>query len=142
MLAGVIFELFTGKPSMAESYRIADIYKSCSEEKNGGGIIGGSAAYLLYHFLGMIGTVLTVLVGGIISLVVVTEKSFMSGVRAGGRRMYERTREDAEYRAERARIRRQEMEEERRLRQEERARREEELEKEKSSVWIRRSAAS
>ena len=131
LLAGVIFELFTGKPSMAESYRIADIYKSCSEEKNGGGIIGGSAAYLLYHFLGMIGTVLTVLVGGIISLVVVTEKSFMSGVRAGGRRMYERTREDAEYRAERARIRRQEMEEERRLRQEERARREEELEKEK-----------
>ena len=131
LLAGVIFELFTGKPSMAESYRIADIYKSCSEEKNGGGIIGGSAAYLLYHFLGMIGTVLTVLVGGIISLVVVTEKSFMSGVRDGGRRMYERTREDAEYRAERARIRRQEMEEERRLRQEERARREEELEKEK-----------
>ncbi len=131
LLAGVIFELFTGKPSMAESYRIADIYKSCSEEKNGGGIIGGSAAYLLYHFLGMIGTVLTVLVGGIISLVVVTEKSFMSGVRDGGRRMYERTREDAEYRAERARIRRQEIEEERRLRQEERARREEELEKEK-----------
>ncbi len=131
LIAGVIFELFTGKPSMAESYRIADIYKSCSEEKNGGGIIGGSAAYLLYHFLGMIGTVLTVLVGGIISLVVVTEKSFMSGVRDGGRRMYERTREDAEYRAERARIRRQEIEEERRLRQEERARREEELEKEK-----------
>lgn len=131
LIIGVIFELFTGKPSSAESYQIKEIYESCSREKNGGGVISGSVAYLLYHFLGLIGTVLSVLVGAIISVVVLTEKSFVSGVKSGGRKVYERTREDAEYRRERARIRKEELEEERRLRREEKLLREEEIENEK-----------
>lgn len=131
LIAGVVFELFTGKPSNAESYQIKEIYESCSQEKNGGGVISGSVAYLLYHFLGLIGTVLSVLVGAIISVVVLTEKSFVSGVKTGGRKVYERTREDAEYRRERARIRREEQEEERRLRREEKLLRKEEIENEK-----------
>ncbi len=131
LIAGVIFELFTGKPSAAESYKLGEIYTSCSREKNGGGIVAGSVAYLLYHFLGMIGTVLTILVAGIVSLVVLTEKSFVSGVKSRGRMVYERTREDAEYRRERARIRRQEQEEERRLLEEQNKLRRQELENEK-----------
>ena len=131
LIAGVIFELFTGKPSAAESYELGEIYKSCSTQKNGGGIVAGSVAYLLCHFLGMIGTVLTILVAGIVSLVVLTEKSFVSGVKSRGRMVYERTREDAEYRRERARIRRQEQEEERRLLEEQEQLRRQELENEK-----------
>lgn len=131
LIVGILFELFTGAPGAAESYQIKSIYESCSSKHNGGGVIAGSLAYLLYHFMGMIGTVLTLLVAAIISIVVLTEKSFVSGVKSGSKKVYERTREDARYRKERAEIRRQEIEEERRLRREERQLHAEEIENEK-----------
>lgn len=117
LLVGMIFDLFTGRPAAAESYQIKEIYSLSSENKNGGGVIAGSLSYLFYHFLGLIGTVLSILVGIVISIVVITDKSFVTGVKSGGRKVYEKTKEDAQYRRERARIRREEMEEEKRLRQ-------------------------
>ena len=131
LIAGMIFELFTGAPEAAQSYQLAEIYKECSKEHHGGGVIAGSLAYLCYHFMGMIGTVLTMLVAAIIAIVVLTEKSFVSGVKSGSRKVYERTREDARYRRERAQIRREEIEEERRVRREQQKLKEEELENEK-----------
>lgn len=131
LIVGMVFDLFTGRPSSAESYQIKEIYSSSSQDKNGGGVIAGSLAYLFYHFLGLIGTVLAILVGAIISVVVITDKSFVTGVKSGGRKVYERTREDAEYRRERARARREEIEEEKRLRMERKLLHEEELENEK-----------
>ncbi|MBD5455982.1 MAG: DNA translocase FtsK [Lachnospiraceae bacterium] len=131
LIIGIVFDLFTGKPGAAESYQIKEIYESCSQERNGGGVLGGSLAYLCCHFLGMTGTILVVLVGAVISVVVITDKSFVTGVRAGSRKVYERTREDAQYRRERAIERRKEQEEERRLRMEQKQLREEEIENEK-----------
>lgn len=131
LLVGVVCEFFTGAPVRAESYQIQEIYKSCSENHNGGGVIGGSLAYCLHHFLGMAGSVLLILVAVIISLVILTEKSFVSGVKSGGKKMYQRSKEDAAYRRERARIRREEMEEERQRRLEEKRLRQEEIENEK-----------
>jgi len=131
LLVGVVCELFTGAPKAAESYQIGEIYKNCSTSHAGGGVIGGSLAYLLYHFLGLVGTVLIILVAAVISIVILTEKSFVSGVKSGSRKVYERSREDAAYRRERARIRRQEMEEERLRREEEKRIRQEEMENEK-----------
>lgn len=131
LMIGVVCELFTGAPQAAESYQMKDIFLTCSEKHLGGGVIGGSIAFLLYRFLGLIGTVLVILVAVIISLVVLTDKSFVSGVKTGGRKVYERSREDAAYRRERARARREEMEEEKKRREEERRLREEEKENEK-----------
>lgn len=131
LMVGVVCELFTGAPQAAESYQIKDIFLTCSEKHLGGGVIGGSIAFLLYRFLGLIGTVLVILVAVIISLVVLTDKSFVAGVKTGGRKVYERSREDAAYRRERARARREEMEEEKKRREEERRLREEEKENEK-----------
>ena len=131
LLVGMIFDLFTGRPGAAESYQIKDIYTQSSENKNGGGVVAGSLSYLFYHFLGLIGTVLSILVGTVISIVVITDKSFVSGVRSGGKKVYERTKEDAQYRRERARIRREEMEEEKRQRLKQKQIRVEELENEK-----------
>ena len=131
LLISMIFDLFTGRPAEAENYQIKDIYIQSSENKNGGGVIGGSLSYLFYHFLGLIGTVLSILVGTVISIVVITDKSFVTGVKSGGRKVYERTMEDAQYRKERARIRREELEEEKRLRQQQKQIRVEELENEK-----------
>ncbi len=131
LIVGMLFELFTGAPAKAETYDIKAIYEECSTNHHGGGVFAGSLAYLCYHFMGMIGTALAILVAAIISLVVLTEKSFVSGVKSGSRKVYEKTKEDARYRRERAQVRREEIEEERRMKREQRQLREEEIENEK-----------
>ena len=138
LLISMACELFTIEPSLVENYQVKEIYLRCSERHNGGGIIAGSLLYASYKFLGMVGTVLAILVLGVICMVIVTEKSFIGGVTKQGRRMYERSVEDAEYRRERAAQRRSAMEEKRARAEEKRARaaqerrlREEELENEK-----------
>ena len=67
----------------------------------------------------------------IIALIVITDKSFMKGVKSGSRKVYERSREDAAYRRERAQKRREEAEELRKRREEERRLREEQKEDQK-----------
>ncbi|MDE5937880.1 MAG: DNA translocase FtsK, partial [Lachnospiraceae bacterium] len=131
LLLGMCFEFFSANPAGAESYQIAEIYARCSEGHAGGGIIAGSFTYLSCKFLGTVGTVLLILVLGIICLVIVTEKSFIGGVAAGGRKVYERSLEDAAYRRERAARRREAQSERREREARERRQREEELENEK-----------
>ena len=131
LLLGMMFELFTGAPEAAEEYRIGEIYKRCGQAHNGGGVLAGSLAYFSYHFLGMAGTILILVVGAIISIVVLTDKSFVSGVKSGGRKVYERSAEDAAYRRERAKERRAQQEEEKKRREEEKRIRAEERENEK-----------
>lgn len=131
LLLGMIFELFNTNPAEAEGYQIVEIYGRCSEGHKGGGVIAGSLAYLSCKFLGMVGTVLLILVLGIICLVIVTEKSFIGGVAASGRKVYERSVEDAAYRRERAAKRREAVTEKRKQEEEKRRMREEELENEK-----------
>ena len=131
LLLGMSFELFNTNPVLAEGYQIAEIYGRCSEGHKGGGVLAGSLAYLSCKFLGMVGTVLLILVLGIICLVIVTEKSFIGGVAAGGRKVYERSVEDAAYRRERAAKRREAVTEKRKQEEEKRRMREEELENEK-----------
>lgn len=125
VLISIVCELFGAELAQTESYQVKEIYLRCSENRSGGGIIAGSLAYLSYKFLGMVGTVLAVLVLGIICMVVVTEKSFIGGVTRQGRKVYERSVEDAAYRRERAKQRRVMMEEKRASMEEKRARDEE-----------------
>ncbi|MCM1047522.1 MAG: DNA translocase FtsK [Clostridiales bacterium] len=127
----MIFELISVKYTEADTYQIAEIYKRCSEKRNGGGVIAGSAAFALYKLLGMAGTVIAMIVVGIICAVIVTEKSFIGGVKSQGKKVYERSVEDAEYRRERARLRREAMEERRAKERELKKQQEEEKENEK-----------
>ena len=126
LIVGMICELITGAPQEAAAYDLKGIYEACSQNRCGGGVLSGSLAYLAYRFLGLFGTILTSLVIAIIALIVITDKSFVNGVKHGGQRVYERSREDAVYRRERAQQRREEMEENRRKREEERRARNEE----------------
>ena len=127
LLIGVALELIGGQAASMESYSVTAFYTAGADTKMGGGVLSGSLAWILEHFLGMVGAVLLVIVLSIICLVVVTEKSFVGGVKTGGRRVYESAREDAMARRERARQRRQETEkrrtEEAKEREEEEARR-------------------
>ena len=131
LIAGIVCDLFAGIPEAGQGYHVEEIYERCSRAHLGGGVIGGSLAWLCYLFLGMTGTVLLLLVAGVIAIVVLTEKSIVSGVKSGSRKMYERSLEDKAYRRERARARREEQEEERKRREEEKKLRQEERENEK-----------
>lgn len=131
LLIGMTCDLLSGAWHEDSLFNAQEIYIRCSKEHNGGGVIAGTLAYLSFHFLSMVGTVLLILVLSIICIVILTEKSFVSGVKNGGQMVYERTREDAYVRRERAQKRREEQEELRRAREEERRIREEEKENEK-----------
>ncbi len=112
LMVGVICELFAPNSLSLEKYDMARIYDTARGDRIGGGVIGGSLAYLLHHYLETIGTVLVVLLCGAISFILMTEKSLISGMKNGGFRMLERTREDSQRRREYARARREEQEEE------------------------------
>lgn len=109
VLIGVVFELIHGNLPLMDQYRINELYESGSMNRAGGGVLCGSVAYLLYHFLDMAGTIFVVLVLGIICLVIVTEKSFVGGVKKGSRKVYETALEENDRRKERARVRREEQ---------------------------------
>ncbi len=130
-IVSMVFELISAGYTETDTYQFTEIYQRCSENRNGGGILAGSAAFALYHLLGIVGTILAMLVIGLICFVIVTDKSFLNGVASQGRKVYERSVEDAAYRRERSRERKEEMEQ-RRLQEEERRRQlEEERENEK-----------
>ncbi len=137
-LLGILCELMSGSMSPEAEYDILSIYGNCSEGRKGGGIIAGSLAFLLYHFLDMVGTVLVVLVLVAVCIVLLTEKSLIGGVKNSSKRMMELSRGDVERRKELAEERRRVHEEyrktkdeEKRVRDEERRIRQEEKETEK-----------
>lgn len=131
LLLGIIFELISAGYTKDAVYNVAGIYTRCSQNKNGGGIIAGSLAFAFFKMLGMVGTVLAIIVIGIICVVIMTEKSFIGGVKVQGKRMYERSTRDAAYMRERAKERREAREERRIMEEERRRTQEEEKENEK-----------
>lgn len=114
IILGAVCDLIVGHPAAPDAgttgYDVKAIYERCRDSRNGGGVLGGSLSFLLYHYLGTIGTVLVLLLCSVISLILVTEKSLLKSVKEGGSRMRERSREDAERRREAAEQRREEAE--------------------------------
>lgn len=109
IMIGVVCELFARNSLSMETYDLKQVYEASRTNRNGGGVIAGSLAYLLHHYLETIGTVLVVILCGAISFILMTERSLISGVKNGGTRMLERTKEDSERRREYARMRREEQ---------------------------------
>ena len=106
---GVILELSSGILKEMEQYSILELYHFSAQGKSGGGVIAGSLAYLLYHFLDMAGSVLVIIVIVLICMVIITGKSFIKGMREGTKKVYSTAKDDAEYRKEQAAIRREEI---------------------------------
>lgn len=131
VMAGVVCDLIVKGAIGLESYDVKAIYENSRDSKMGGGVIAGSLAFLLHHYLETIGTVLVVLLCSAVSLILLTEKSLLKSVKYGGSRVKEISRADAEKRREYAEIRRREQEEQRTRKEEERRLREEAKENEK-----------
>lgn len=109
LLIGIIFELASGALNKESTYNLAELYQRCAKGHNGGGVFSGSIAFALYHFLAMAGTILVVIVAGMICLVLVTERSLVDSVLNGSHKVMEMSRDDADRRRERAMARREEM---------------------------------
>lgn len=79
---------------------VIDAYKYGVDHKSGGGFLGGLLAGLLTKAFGLIGSYVVDIVVLIICLVLITERSFLGGVRKGSRKVYDTAKEDAHRRRE------------------------------------------
>lgn len=97
-------ELLNGFDS---SEKILDYYKNSIEYHSGGGILGGILCKLFCPALGVAGMYVVLAIVAIISVVVITERSLIAGIRRGGQAVYRTARSDMGSRRQKAKIRRE-----------------------------------
>lgn len=102
-----------------EAKGLSSPFSYAREFHKGGGLVGGVLAGFLHGAIGSAGTYLILIVLTIICLVLITEKSFIGGVKKGGAKAIERSREDSARRRELREERLKEREKERVLREKE-----------------------
>lgn len=114
LTAGVVFvvflclfmELIAGD---SKEYQVQKSFQYAVEHKSGGGAVGGLLASLLCPAIGVAGAYVADIIALIISLVLLTERSFLSSVTRGSRKVYDTAREDAARRREVKESRREEQ---------------------------------
>ncbi|MGN0306833.1 MAG: DNA translocase FtsK 4TM domain-containing protein [Lachnospiraceae bacterium] len=90
-------------------YSPSSFYQLGKENREGGGIIGGTLAWVLYSFLDTLGAILILLVLIVACLVVLTGKALVSGMKNRGDRMLHSAREDVLQHRQRVRERKEEQ---------------------------------
>lgn len=120
-----VFQMIGGENLQTGTF--SEFYAYSQEIKAGGGFFGGMICKILIGAFGMVGAWIVLLVLLIICAVVITERSFISGVRSGSRRVYDSAKEDAR----KYRIQAEERREARRRAALEREKEEEQKEKER-----------
>ena len=106
---GSFLHIIQGDLKETMGYSISELYYLGKENKLGGGVLCGSLAYLLYSLLDTIGSVLILIVLTIGCIVIITEKSFLNGIKKGGRYVVSSAKEDAKYRREKAELKKEEI---------------------------------
>ncbi len=146
--AETAIELVGGEAAAAKAFSVAEIYKRCGASKSGGGVIGGSIAYGLYHALRGVGAAIVVILAAMIFLLLLAQWSPVSAVRrARDGRIRRGEPSLAQRRRERAQERKREDAEIRELALEEKEREEKEreellaLERERSKTEVTRSGS-
>ena len=121
VIAAAVWQRITNVPDIGES--VVTYFGYCSEHKTGGGLFGGILCKLLSP-LGIAGTMVILIILAIICVILITEKSFIGGIRNGGQRFVKEAREDySAYKQHSSMVRRDEElsdEEYRAIREEER----------------------
>ncbi len=82
-------------------------YRTSQMHRDGGGFVGGIFVNLLCPSIGVIGTYLVTIVVCIICFVIITEKSFIAGVKKSSEKAYATAKEDVKRRKEQAEIARE-----------------------------------
>ncbi len=81
--------LYTGNES---SY--SKIFSECGKQKSGGGVLGAFISVNLQESLSIYGAYFVIAIIAIIVCIIITEKSFIGGVRNGSMRVYDAARDD------------------------------------------------
>ena len=92
VIFAVICDLITGSLTKDSAFNIIDIYKRCSEGRSGGGVIGGTIAWIFVHMMGMAGAVFISVVGTIVCVILVSGKAIFHAAARKGRELKERVR--------------------------------------------------
>lgn len=102
-LIGMFATIVTGQLSKVdEQHVISSLYLISNDGiLSGGGVLFGTITYFIYSHIGIGGTIFLLIVLGIICVVIMTEKSFLAGVKKGGHIVYETTSESLARRRER-----------------------------------------
>lgn len=114
LLLCTLIQLISG--AHASEWKFTQYYTECSAHKNGGGFFGGSVCKLFVTWFGTIGAYIIDIVLIIIGIVVISERSFIAGLKRGGKKVYDTTVKDVEQYRENA-------EEKRKIREENRLKR-------------------
>lgn len=88
----VILQLIFSGTEMG--FKLSDIYKECSKVRNGGGLLGGIIAAALYSLIGIYGAYIVTVAVVIVCMVVISEKSFVDGVKKHSKAAYVSAKED------------------------------------------------
>ena len=91
LLSSLIQLIFIG---YNENITAAKYYIMCGENKNGGGFLGAAIVNILSSLVGVVGAYIVIVLMIIIALVIMTEKSFISGVKKGSSKVYSYAKED------------------------------------------------
>lgn len=95
-LLGILAYLFMKQEKLLTGDSlIQELYQTSVEHHAGGGVLFGTIAHGMYTLMGTGGTIFVVAVLGIISVVFITEKSFLSSLKKGSFYILESAREDA-----------------------------------------------
>lgn len=103
VIAAALWQRVTNVPDIKEP--VGTYFTYCSEYKTGGGLFGGILCKTL-NPLGMAGSLVILIILAIICIIVITEKSFIKGIRNGGERIVSEARKDySEYKEHSNRVR-------------------------------------
>ena len=95
-LLGILAYLFMKQENLLTGDSLMqELYQTSAEHHAGGGVLFGTIAHGMYALMGIGGTIFVVVVLGIISVVFITEKSFLSSLKKGSSYILESAREDA-----------------------------------------------
>ncbi|MCI8668363.1 MAG: DNA translocase FtsK [Lachnospiraceae bacterium] len=76
--------------------REESFYRLCAEKRTGGGAVGGAIASLFCMTVGIYGAYIVTIAIILVTMVVITNKSLINGVKNQSRRMYDNARDDFE----------------------------------------------
>lgn len=103
VIEAALWQRVTNVPDIKEP--VGTYFTYCSEYKTGGGLFGGILCKML-NPLGMAGSLVILIILAIICIIVITEKSFIKGIRNGGERIVSEARKDySEYKEHSNRVR-------------------------------------
>lgn len=103
VIVAALWQRVTNVPDIKEP--VGTYFTYCSEYTTGGGLFGGILCKML-NPLGMAGSLVILIILAIICIIVITEKSFIKGIRNGGERIVSEARKDySEYKEHSNRVR-------------------------------------